>query len=158
MYKTANLKFERAIYGVTSVNSDKTVRHYKKEIACASKGFGLHTDIVKVEKDNGFHATSRYYENYLYFRNDTNWKRCAKTGLALTPVKNVFEGNISQIVELDAKTTKGKDFETPQHWIIAQLLNDGKILVIDIFKGFYPVSKELQKAIVLEHRLYKVTK
>ncbi|GAA4940509.1 hypothetical protein GCM10023314_11680 [Algibacter agarivorans] len=155
MYSTGNLKYERAIYGRTSTNDAKTMSYYKKEISSKSNGFELCTDIVRIEKDNGFHDTSRFFENYLYFRNDTNWLRCSKTGLSFTQFSKVFEGNISQIVELNTKTAKGKDFETPQHWVIAQLLNDNKILVVDIFRDFYPVSKELQKAIIQEHKLYK---
>lgn len=157
MYKTGNLIFDRAIYELNSISSDKRIKDYKK-IECSSNELELFTDIVRVEKDNGFHASSRYYENYLYFRNDTNWKRCNKTGLALTPLKNVFEGNISQVIEIDAKTPKGKNFETPQHWVIAHFLKKQKILVIDIFKEFYPVSKDLQKAIVLEHEFYNIKK
>lgn len=155
MYKTGNLKFERAIYGITSVNTENTISHFKKEIASKTGNNKLHTDIIKIEKDNGFHDRSRFFENYLYFRTDTNWNRCSKTGLALTQFVNVFEGNISQFIELDCKTIKGKDFETPKHWVIVQSLNDNKIIVVDIFKDFYPVSRELRKAILNEHKLYR---
>ncbi len=155
MHKTGNLNYERAIYGITSVNSDENVRHFKKEISSKSGGCNLHTDLVKVEKDNGYHDSSRFFENFLYFRTDTNWNRCSKTGLALTQFSNVFEGNISRFVELHVKTNKGKDFETPNHWVVVQLLNDNKIMVVDIFRDFYPVSPDLRKAILNEHKLYK---
>ena len=112
-----------------------------------------------MELDNGFHDRSRDFEYWLYFRNDTNWKRCKKTGLAKTDFNNLFEGNISIVLKLQEKTSKGTDFETEKHLVIVQSENIYNSLTIDVFKDFYIRSKVVLKHFIKEHHyLYSITK
>ncbi len=152
--KTANIKFSRGIYTYSSINKDETVRDYKL-LKTDLEQNKIFTEIIRIEKDNGFHDRSRKFEHYLYLRNCTNWKRCSKTGLAFTQINNVFEGNISRVVELQNKNKKGKDFETPQHFTIVQFLENKNIIVLDIFENFYPHPKELLNKFIAEHKLYR---
>ena len=87
----------------------------------------------------------------LFRSNDTNWKRCSKTGLAITNKKFVVEGNISETVKLTTKNHKGKDFENPKHLVLVQFSDDLKTIVVDIFKDFYPRDKKLIELIIKEH-------
>ena len=144
--KTGNLKYIREIYKLDSVSPDKKYRTYK-----TNEPKDLFTNIVRVEKDNGYHDRSRFFEHWLYFRNDTNWKRCIKTGLAKTAKRLVYEGNISELVKLETKNPKGKDWENPKHFVIVQFANNN--IVVDIFKNFYPRSKTLIRHIINEHNL-----
>lgn len=149
--ETGNIPFERAVYLQTSINETKTVIDYS--LQCKDKAINepLFTEIIRLEEDNGFHDTSRDFDYWLYFRNDTNWKRCARTGLAKTNINTILEGNISMEINLSTKTSKGKNFETPQHLIIVQsndLLNS---LTVDIFKDFYIGKKGTLKYFINDH-------
>lgn len=149
--KTGNKIFERCIYKLDSINKDKTIRDYILQNNIKLFNNSLFTERVRIELDNGYHDRSRYYKHWLYLRNATNWKRCSKTGLAITPVKNVFEGNISEPIELTTKTRKGKDWENAKHFIILQSVNNFEYIVIDIFKNFYPHKQNFLKVFVSEH-------
>lgn len=147
--KTGNLEYQRNFYELISEN-DKFKEYQIKFNANLTKE-SLFTEIIRIEKDNGFHLRSKDFEYWLYFRNDTNWKRCNKTGLAFTNKKFVFEGNISQKVILAGKTANGKDWETPKHFIILQFSEDCKTIILDIFKNFYPHNTGLINRIIKEH-------
>ena len=153
--RTGNKDYLRAIYTLDTSysNTDKT-----KQYVLAEKNNYLVDEIlknrIKIEKDNGFHDTSRLFEYWLYFRNDTNWNRCFKTGLAKTSLKYVFEGNISEPVILKTKNHKGKDWENPKHFILLQFSENSETIIIDLFKEFYPFKKALIQLIVKEHKFY----
>tara|TARA_R110001606_G_scaffold374090_1_gene531745 strand:- start:530 stop:1009 length:480 start_codon:yes stop_codon:yes gene_type:complete len=150
---TGNLEYKRAIYNFTNKNSLDTVFDFTLEDLNSSND-NLFTDIIRIEKDNGFHDTSRDFENWLYFRDTTNWKRCKRTGLALTTKENVFYGDITQEVILKTKTPKGKDWETAEHLILVQIDKDFKKVVIDVFKYFHTYKKPLIALIIKEHQFY----
>src|SRR5690554_3517360 len=148
--KTGNLTFYRGIYSFEKGTPNDPIKEFElvnKEII---KDCDLFTKIIRIEKDNGFHDRSRFFEHWIYFRNDTNWKRCKKSGLAKTQLPFVFEGNISRPVILKQKTKKGKDFETPQHFIVIHSIESWKTLVVDIFPNFYPVQKGILRLILKE--------
>ena len=150
---TGNLEYKRAIYNFTNKNSLDTTFDFTLEDLNATIDF-IFTDIIRIEKDNGFHKRSREFENWLYFRDTTNWKRCKRTGLALTSKENVFYGDITQEVILKTKTSKGKDWETPEHFILVQIDKDFKKVVIDVFKYFHTYKKGLVEQIIKEHKFY----
>ncbi|WP_203229473.1 hypothetical protein [Aureibaculum marinum] len=147
--KTGNLKYTRKIYKLDSVSIGNKYRTYK-----TNKPNNLFTNIIRIEKDNGYHDRSRFFEHWLYFRNDTNWKRCTKTGLAKTVKPNVYEGNISELIKLKTKNHKGKDWENEKHFLIVQFSIDFKTIVVDIFQNFYPRSKILIEHLINEHNLH----
>lgn len=151
--QTGNLHFKRAIYSFTNKNSLDTTFDFTLQDLNAENDT-LFTDIIRVEKDNGFHDRSREFENWLYFRDATNWKRCKRTGLALTSKNGVFYGDITQEVILQTKTPKGKDWETPEHLILVQIDEDFKKVIIDVFKYFHTYKKVLIEQIIKEHKFY----
>jgi hypothetical protein len=150
---TGNLEYKRAVYNLTNQNTVNTVFDFTLEDLNSTNDF-IFTDIIRLEKDNGFHDRSRDFENWLYFRDATNWKRCKRTGLALTVKENVFYGDITQEIILKTKTRKGKDWETPEHFILVQIDKDFKKVVIDVFKYFHTYKKSLIELIVKEHQFY----
>ncbi len=149
--KTGNLLYFRGIYALNKGTTENPIKEFELVNTDILKSCGLFTKILRIEKDNGFHDRSRYFEHWVYFRNDTNWKRCKKSGLAKTQFPLIFEGNLSRPVVLNQKTTKGKNLETPQHFIITQSINSWNTLVVDIFPNFYPVQRTVLKAILKEH-------
>jgi hypothetical protein len=153
--RTGGKDYLRAIYTLdTSYNNTAKAKQY----ILAEKNNYLIDEIlkerIKIEKDNGFHDRSRQFEYWLYFRNDTNWSRCFKTGLANTSIKYVFEGNVSEPIVLNTKTNKGKDWENPKHFILLQFSENSETVIIDLFKEFYPFKKSLIELIVKEHKFY----
>lgn len=149
--KTGNLEYKRNFYVLVNENKEGTIKDYKIIFNPILDDKSLFTEIVRIEKDNDFHDRSRFFDYWIYFRNDTNWKRCSKTGLAITNKKFVVEGNISETVKLTTKNHKGKDFENPKHLVLVQFSDDLKTIVVDIFKDFYPRDKKLIELIIKEH-------
>jgi hypothetical protein len=157
--ETGNIEFKRAVYLQTSINEPKTIINYGLYSNDKVINDSLFTEIIRLEFDNGFHDRSRDFDYWLYFRDDTNWKRCARTGLAKTNINNVLEGNISRELNLTTKTAKGTNFETPQHLVIIQSNDLHKCLTVDIFKDFYIRKKEILKHFLKEHYIkHGVTK
>jgi len=150
---TGNLEYNRAVYNCINKNSLDTVFDFTLEDLNTSNDL-IFTDIIRVEKDNGYHDRSRDFKNWLYFRDTTNWKRCKRTGLALTKKGSVFYGDITQEVILKTKTPKGRDWETPEHFILVQVDKDFKKVVIDVFKYFHTYKKSLIDLIINEHQFY----
>ncbi|WP_417199253.1 hypothetical protein [Bizionia sp.] len=149
--ETGNIEFKRAIYLHNANNLNKTTIDYKLENSLEFINEPLFTEIIRLEQDNGFHDRSRDFDYWLYFRDETNWQRCARTGLAKTKHCNLFEGNISRELNLTTTTSKGKNFETPHHLVIVQS-NDLQIsLTVDIFKDFYITKKEILKYFIKDH-------
>lgn len=148
--KTGGIDFKRAVYMQTSTNKDNTILDYTLK-----DGFPdvdpLFTEKIRLEKDNGFHKDSRVFTYWLYFRDDTNWKRCTRTGLANTNFKNVFEGNISRELDLTTKTEKGKNLEIAQHLVIVQSFYSQEFLIVDIFKDFYIYRKPILQVFLKDH-------
>ncbi|MCK7589275.1 hypothetical protein M0G43_01680 [Subsaxibacter sp. CAU 1640] len=149
--KTAEIEFLRAIYSKTSSKVNDTIIEYNLLANDEVIDEPLFTPIVRLELDNGFHDRSRYFDYWLYFRNDTNWKRCARTGLAKTDFNYILEGNISRELNLSTKTAKGKNFETPQHLVIVQSADIHSYLIVDIFKDFYIRKKQILKHFIKDH-------
>ena len=153
--RTGNKDFIRAIY-VLDINSNNT--ETKREYVIQEKiNFQLDNVLkerIKIEKDNGFHDRSRQFDYWLYFRNDTNWSRCFKTGLGKTSLKYLFEGNVSEPIILNTKNIKGKNCENPKHFILLQFSKNSETVIIDLFKDFYPFKKALIELIVKEHKFY----
>jgi hypothetical protein len=149
--ETGKVIFERAEFFRFSKNEKDLIFDY--EISSLNTTFqnSYFYDKIRVEKDNGFHDRSRNFNYWLYFRNDTNWKRCRKTGLAKTSLNDFFEGNISRELHLQVKNFKGKNYETEQHLIIVNQSNDFEKLTIDIFENFYIHDKKLLKIFIDEH-------
>lgn len=152
--ETANKKYSRGIYNLSKMleNEDKYYTIENKDLLNSDP---LHTEFLKIEKRNHFNSDTLEFYYYLRFRTCTNWRRCKKTGLAVTGINNVFHGNISVVLGLHQQKENGKIFENPQHFIIAQFLKDNKILIIDIFKDFYPVNNDARKCFINEHKLYQ---
>jgi hypothetical protein len=150
---TGNNEYKRGIYHLSKVleNGDKYYTIDNSNLIHDD----LHTEIIKLEKRNHFNSETLEFYYYLRLRTNKNWLRCKKTGLAITSIKNVFEGNISNVLDLIQTRKNGKPFENPKHFILAQLLNDDKILVLDIFKDFYPVNRDARKCFINEHDFYK---
>jgi len=157
--KTGNLEYTRSFYSYVSSNKGKntdqkeTFRDYLITDINKLQESSLLTKKIRIEKDNGFHKRSRFFEYWLYFRDETNWKRCTKTGLAITNYKFIFEGNIPEKIDLNQKNEKGKEWENPKHLIIMQFIDDTKIIILDVFKDFYPHKKDLINLIISEHDL-----
>lgn len=149
--QTGNLRYFRGIYALRKSTQGNPIKEFELITTEVLKDCKLFTNIVRIEKDNGYHDRSRDFDYWLFLRNETNWKRCYKSGLAKTQKDFVFEGNLSRPVILEQKTAKGKDFENPQHFVIAQSINSWNTLVLDIFPNFYPVQRKLQTAILNEH-------
>lgn len=148
--KTGNVEFDRAIYLRTEINSNNTTWTYELRKSTNNKNENF-TEKIRIEVDNGFHEKSRYFDYWLYFRDETNWKRCKKTGLAKTNHSNIFEGNISIELLLNSKNEKGKNFETPKHLIIVKEINNFEKLEIDIFNDNYIHDKRILKLFIDEH-------
>lgn len=149
--QTGNLRYFRGIYALKKGTEENPIKEFELINTDILKDCKLFTKVLRIENDNGFHDRSRYFEYWLFLRNETNWKRCYKSGLAKTQNDFVFEGNLARPVRLEQKTAKGKDFENPQHFIIAQSINSWNTFVLDIFPNFYPVQRKLQTAILNEH-------
>lgn len=149
--ETGNVKFERGIYYRYSVNEHEVIFNYQLKSKSTIFKNSLLTEIVRIEKDNGFHDRSREFDYWLYFRNDTNWKRCFRTGLAKTSLIEFFEGNISKELNLQMKNSKGKNLETPQHLVIIKQNDNFENISIDVFKDFYIHDKRLLKIFIDEH-------
>jgi hypothetical protein len=154
--KTGKLEFHRGIYVLNKRNSSNNVWHFDLVNRDLLNICNLFTDIIKIEKDNGFHDRSRSFENWLYLRTTKNWNTGIKTGLAKTNLNNIYEGNISMRLDLKTLSPKGKQLENPQHFVIAQTFNDFKMVSLDLFPDFYPVFKRTRTAFLNEHKyLYK---
>lgn len=156
--KIIKLNYKRAIYKIDRQSRDLTIRDYvlSKVVKGESKFF---TEIIRIEKDNGFHRRSRFFDNWLYLRDDTNtprqnWKRCTKSGLAFTGHEFVFEGNIPIYVELPLSEGSFKKIENPEHFLLVQISQDFRYVVIDIFEEFYPNKRELIQYIISSHDFY----
>lgn len=149
--KTGGVHFTRGIYEFTSSNPDNTTLNYNLKNRNKVLKQHLFTDILRLEKDNGFHDRSRKFDYWLYLRDDTNWKRCKKTGLAVTAFNNILEGNISRELELTQKTKKGKNLETPQHLVIAQFRDLNQYVILDIFNNFYISNPGVLNAFIMDH-------
>lgn len=153
--RTGNKNYLRAIYTLdtTSKNTDK-----KREYILSKKNNFLIDEIlrdrIKIEKTNHFHERGRQFDLWLYFRNDKNWLKCFKTGLAKTSGKYVFEGNVSEPIILQTKNHKGKDWENPKHFILLQFSENSETVIIDLFKDFYPFKKALIELIIKDHKFY----
>ncbi|RBP34474.1 hypothetical protein DFR65_101367 [Oceanihabitans sediminis] len=143
---TGNIQFKRATYLQTGTNQKRTTIDYETKF----NNDPLFSKTIRLELDNGFHDRSRYFDYWLYFKYD-KWYNSAKTGLANTNIKNVFEGNITRELNLTTKNHKGRNFETPQHLVIIQSTNICKSLTIDIFKDFYICKKEILKHFIVDH-------
>lgn len=152
--QTGGINFNRAIYTLKESKDNGRILDFKIDDFTQSYN-SLFTSNIRLELDNGYHDRSREFDYYLYFRNDTNWLRCKKTGLAFTGIENIYEGNISKEVTLITKNHKGRNFETAQHFVIAQFLNNLNNIVVDIFENFYPNKTILLKHFVKEHQFYK---
>jgi hypothetical protein len=153
--RTGNKDFIRAIYVLDiNFNNTETKREYVIQEKINFQLDNVLKERIKIEKDNGFHDRSRQFDYWLYFRNDTNWSRCFKTGLGKTSLKYVFEGNVSEPIILNTKNTKGKDWENPKHFILLQFSGNSETVIIDLFKEFYPFKKALIDLIVKEHQFY----
>ena len=153
--RTGNKEYVRAIYNIDTSYNNTDI---KREYVFAKNNNSLIDKVlksrIKIEKDNGFHDRSRHFDYWLYFRNDTNWSRCFKTGLARTSIKYVFEGNVSEPIILNVKNNKGKDWENPKHFLILQFSKNSETIIIDLFKEFYPFKKALIELIIKEHKFY----
>jgi hypothetical protein len=153
--RTGNKEYLRAVYVLDSTSNNTDT---KREYIFAEKNNYLTDQVlkerIKIEKTNGFHHRGRAFEYWLYFRNDTDWTRCYKTGLAKTSQKYVFEGNISERIILNTKNYKGKDWENPKHFVLLQFSENSETVIIDLFKEFYPFKKTLIELIVKEHQFY----
>lgn len=157
--ETGNAEFKRAVYIQTSTNKSETTINYTLKNGIDEVNDPLFTEIIRIELDNGYHDRSRDFDYWLYFRDETNWTRCARTGLANTNLKNVFEGNISRELNLTTKTAKGTNFETPQHLVIIQRNDVDKSLTVDIFKNFYIRKREILKYFINDHiQMHGITK
>jgi hypothetical protein len=154
--RTGNKEYVRAIYKLdSSFNNTATTREYILAENNSDLVDNILKDRIRIQKDNGFHDRSRYFDYWLYFRNDSNWCRCFKTGLAKTSLNYVFEGNVSEPVVLNTKTDKGKDWENPKHFILLQLSENSDNVIIDLFKNFYPIKKALIELIIKDHKFYR---
>lgn len=156
--KTGNLEYLRSVYSFVSSNKGKdtndpeTFRDYLLTDKSKLNECNLLTEKIRIERDNGYHRRSRFFEYWLYFRDETNWKRCTKTGLAITNKKLVFAGDIPELINLNQKNEKGKEWENAKHFIIIEFSPDTKTIVLDVFKNFYPQKKELIPLIIKEHQ------
>ena len=149
--KTGNLEYSRKFYTLFSECQNGLIKDYQIKFSSKLDDKSIFTEIVRIEKDNGYHEKSKDFDYWFYLRNDTNWKRCSKTGLAITNKKFVVEGNISQSIKLTTKNHKGKDFENPKHLVLLQFSVDLKTIVVDIFKDFYPRDHKLIELIIKDH-------
>lgn len=152
--KTGNLEFFRAVYGLEKSNDKGTTYDYTLLNEVEPGGYDLHPEIIRIEKDNGYHDRSREFDYWIYFRDETAWTRCTRSGLAFTNISNVYEGNISEEIALQMKTKKGNNHENPKHFIVCQFYDNWRGLVVDIFKDFYPIKRPLINAILWEHQYY----
>ena len=148
---TGKKEYKRVIYTFDKCNKDNTARYYQINNNSTDEVF---TQKLKIEKDNGFHDRSRFFEYWLYFRNDTNWQRCRKSGLSNTSIKNVFLGDVSELMILNKKTNKGSDWQYPKQLLIVQFSKDINTIVIDCFKDFYTNKRDLVNVIIKEHELH----
>lgn len=153
VFNTGNLEYKRAIYNLNNINSLDTIHDFTLQDLDSSNDF-IFTDIIRIEKTNHFHKKGRKFVNWFYFRDTTNWKRCKKTGLALTRKENVFYGDVPQVVFLQTKDDEGKDWLTPEHLILVQIDKDFKRIVVDVFKYFHTYKKALIESIVKDHKFY----
>ena len=150
--KTGEIEYKRKQYILYHVNNDKTKYNYKITGDTEIKKGSLFTEKIRIESNNKYHDHSPLeFKYWLYFRDDTNWIRCTKTGLAKTLYINVFEGNISKEIELQGKTHKGKNWEYPVHLVIVQRSNDLKTVIVDIFRSFYTHKPKVLNAFLREH-------
>lgn len=157
--RTGDIGFKRGVYKMTSRNKDNRIFDYELQSNIVATQEPLFTEILRLELDNGFHDRSREFDYWLYFRNDTNWRRCSRTGLAKTGYTNLLEGNIPIELNLQKKTYKGTNFQTEQHLVIVQSKNIFDSITVDIFKDFYIRSKTTLKHFIKEHHdLYSITK
>jgi hypothetical protein len=154
--KVQEVVCNRASYLIDNINADKTTYTYKIINADIIDREPLFTQYIRIEKDNGFHERSRYFDYWLYFRNDTNWKRCSKTGLVQKSITGLCEGNISRTGFIRAKNEKGKEYETPQHLVIVQAPNKDQEVTVDIYNNFYIPSKSILNVFLKER--YGITK
>lgn len=98
--QTGKRRYFRGIYTLKKGTVENPIKEFKLINTGILKDCKLFTNILRIENDNGFHDRSRFFEYWLYLRNDTNWKRCKKSGLANTHFPFVYEGNLTQFVRL----------------------------------------------------------
>ncbi len=151
--ETLNLKYTRAIYKLEYQNEEGTIKDFQMCKNEGSKGH-LFTNMIRIEKDYGFHRRSRYFDNWLYLRNESNWRRCTKSGLAFTGYLNIYEGNIPSFIKLPVSEGSWRKIENPEHFLIAQISQDLHYVALDIFEGFYPHKRELIQYILSAHEFY----
>lgn len=145
--ETGGIKFERGLYKLCAQN-DKNTRF---DLTLQNKGeYKVLTDTIRIELDNGFHDRSRYFDYWLYFKNDA-WLRSLKTGLAQTDIENVCEGNASRKLNIETKNYKGKEFEVPQHLVIVYTFEGFENIIVDVFKDFYISKRNLLRLFINEH-------
>ena len=159
--RTGGINYFRGVYSICEIKSNDKFKYFNLINNDIINDCNLFTELIRLEKDNGFHESSRNFDIWLKFRNTSNWETCTRTGLAYTGVLNVYDGNISNVLGLNTKrevilrnNVYFKPFENPQHLIIAQLDPNGETLILDIFINFYPVQYKTRKVFIKEHQYY----
>lgn len=129
------LGYTRHVYEVSSVQKSNLC--YK--IVEVYNGTKQLTDIVRIEKYRGY-SNSKFNENYFRIKDNPYWKDCTMlTGLRETLKPNVFYGD---------------SIQNKKSLILFQLSDDKTTLIIDVFKGFYPTQKTLNR--IIKHHNYEL--
>lgn len=99
----------------------------------------LLTELIRIEKFNG-KSNATYINDYLRLRTSTSWDKSEKiTGLRPTQNELLFYGDWLKLNELN----------TPKKSLLIFLFSkDRKTLIIDVYRGFYPLHKGVLQNIV----------
>ncbi len=127
-----NAEFKRHLFTVSKVL--ETVLHFEQHPESKNN---LLTEKIKFSKDRGYSQASGILY-WLHLRDKTKWSR-QLTGLR--PVKDgVFYGDI--------KINKTKSL------LLFQFDQDKGNLIVDVFRGFYPLHKGILQKIINSHPYY----
>ena len=123
--------FYSHVYDLT--HEVKTYNVYTRNVTLSSQ-INLLTDIVRIENYNG-KSNAYGIEKYLRLRTSSSWLKSEKvTGLRLTTIKNIFEGN---------RIVNGK-----KNLLLFIFSDDFKTLRIDVYRSFYPMNKQILQSII----------
>ncbi|MFY7665314.1 hypothetical protein [Flavobacterium sp.] len=124
-YKLSNELKSYSVYQITAVDDNKN----------------LLTDVLRIEKFQG-KSNATNIKDYLRLRTATNWQKCQMiTGLRPTQRRVLFYGDRKKVNE-------SNEMDELKELLIFVFSENREILIIDVYRGFYPYNKGILQNIL----------
>jgi hypothetical protein len=155
--ESINLDFTRGIYKRVKINE---LSWNYKLISIDGKHNELLTEEVKIEHNEFRHRPNSYkFKYWLILKNKKAWSKSDyKSGIVRAETSNniiYYWGDIPEFLNLENRDlNEGKEWRNPKHLFLLQFNEVGNELVLDLFKDFYPVRKNLRITLINQHIFY----